>query len=444
MSKQNHIIEPEELMAYLDGELPAKQAASTAAHLEHCHECQVLAAELKEVSEMLAGWEVEASEPELGEEVAAALDERKTSTGIVARRKGQMSFLTSRGLLWSGGLAAVLIAAVSIPNLLRSRDAAIKGFNATRERSQVVAQAPSKSLPPQAGRKMETESGPGGDANSFASYMKIPHPAATPSAGTLGGLQKNQGAEEEQKAENQEDETSNVPGYTGPMIIRTADLAVTTPQFDKARAALDEILKRHHGHIGELNVNTPPGSARSLSATLRVPSNQMDVALADLKGLGRVDKESQGGEEVTQEYIDLQARLANSRHTEQRLTDILRERTGKLSDVLSVEMQISRVRGEIERMEAQRKNMKNQVDFATVNLNVTEEYEAEIKAVPPSTSTRFRNAAIEGYRSLVDGIIAVLLWLLSAGPTLLLWAAILFFPARMVWRRARRYRRDRA
>jgi hypothetical protein len=223
------------------------------------------------------------------------------------------------------------------------------------------------------------------------------------------------------------------------MVIRTADLAVIVKndEFEKARAAIDEILKRHHGHVGGLNVTNPSGSARSLNGTLRIPSNRLDAALADLKGLGRVEKESQGGEEVTQQYVDLQARLANAKHTEQRLTEILRQRTGKLSDVLAVEMQISRVRGEIEQMEAQRKTMKNQVDFATLNLTVTEDYKKELSVAPPSTGTQFSNAAVDGYRGLVDGIIAVLLWLLSVGPTLLLWAAILFFPARKLWRKVK-------
>jgi hypothetical protein len=244
--------------------------------------------------------------------------------------------------------------------------------------------------------------------------------------------------EREEQPDGQEagqQETSNVPAANGPMIIRTAELQVTTKEYDKARSSVEQILKRHHGYVGELNVNTTPGAARSLSGTLRVPAVQLDAMLADLKSLGTTDKESQGGEEVTQQYVDLQARLANAKHTEQRLTDILRQRTGKLSDVLAVETQISRVRGEIEQMEAQRKSMKNQADLATVTLTVTEEYKARLDAVPPSTSTQFRNAAVEGYRSLVDGIIAVLLWLLSSGPTLLVWIAILFFPARMIWRR---------
>ena len=52
--------------------------------------------------------------------------------------------------------------------------------------------------------------------------------------------------------------------------------------------------------------------------------------------------------------------------------------------------------------------------------------------------TRFRNAAVEGYRSTMESIIDVIAFLLSHGPVLLVWAAILFFPARFVWRRVQR------
>jgi hypothetical protein len=135
--------------------------------------------------------------------------------------------------------------------------------------------------------------------------------------------------------------------------------------------------------------------------------------------------------------VDLEARLANSKHTEQRLSDMLLNRTGKLSDVLAVEMQISRVRGEIEQMEAERKQLKNQVDYATLTITVNEDYKAELKVVPPSTNTQIRNAAVEGYRNLVDGLLGVFLWLLSVVPALLVWCGLLFFPARFAWKKLR-------
>ena len=94
---------------------------------------------------------------------------------------------------------------------------------------------------------------------------------------------------------------------------------------------------------------------RRNSSSSRLPSRssaeprlaQLEAALAELKKLGRVEDEAQGGEEVTQQYVDLQARLANGKHTEQRLSEILRTRTGKLQDVLKDELEIDRVRGRL-------------------------------------------------------------------------------------------------
>jgi hypothetical protein len=73
-----------------------------------------------------------------------------------------------------------------------------------------------------------------------------------------------------------------------------------------------------------------------------------------------------------------------------------------------------------------------------VNTTVKEEYRAKLEAAPPSTASRFRNAAVDGYNTVVEGLIDVGLFVLSAGPSLLLWAAILFFPARWAWKKLRR------
>jgi hypothetical protein len=223
-----------------------------------------------------------------------------------------------------------------------------------------------------------------------------------------------------------------------PMIAHTAQVTLTTREFEKARGAVEDILKRHKGYIGHLNVYAPAGAGRSLDATLRVPADQLQPTLAEIKRLGRVETESQSGEEVTSQYIDLDARLTNARNTEQRLTDLLRQRTGKLADVLSVELELGRVRGEIERMQAEKKSLTNRVDFATLNATVREDYQAMVPVGPFSVFARFRSAAVDGYRSTVQSMIAAIAFLLAFGPVLLVWIAILFFPARFVWRRARR------
>jgi hypothetical protein len=82
--------------------------------------------------------------------------------------------------------------------------------------------------------------------------------------------------------------------------------------------------------------------------------------------------------------------------------------------------------------------MSNQVSFATLNATIVEDYKAQLQVVPPSTSTRLSNAAVEGYKSSVDGVVRLALFLLENGPSLLFWAVILFFPGRLAWKRLRR------
>jgi hypothetical protein len=221
------------------------------------------------------------------------------------------------------------------------------------------------------------------------------------------------------------------------MILRTAEITVVVKNLDTARTGVDQIVRRFGGYVGELSTSAPSDGPRKLSATLRVPGAQLDAALAELKTLGRVEAESQSGQDVTAQYVDLEARLSNARNTEQRLLDLLRQRTGKLSDVLEVETELSRVREEIERMEGERRLLSKQVAFATVTANVNEEYKTPAGALPDSIGTRFRNAAVEGYQSVVNFFIGVALFLISDGPMLLLWAAILFFPVLYAWRKLR-------
>ena len=94
-----------------------------------------------------------------------------------------------------------------------------------------------------------------------------------------------------------------------PMIVRTAQLTVIASDFDSARASLDEILKRHQGYVGEMSTAAPEQGERELTARLHIPAPQLDAALAEFKKLGRVEHESQSGEEVTSQFVDLRPGL---------------------------------------------------------------------------------------------------------------------------------------
>jgi hypothetical protein len=224
---------------------------------------------------------------------------------------------------------------------------------------------------------------------------------------------------------------------SGPQIVRTAQLKITSDRFDISRAMIERITIARQGYIAQLELSTSGESGRSLDATVRVPAAQLDAVLHDLKALGRVDEESQTGEDVTQRYVDLNARLANLRTTEQRLLEMLRQRAGSLADVLQVEEAVDRTRGEIEVAEAEQKSLVSQIAFASVHVSVAEDYQIPVGGDRVSVPMRLRNAAVAGYRNLIGGVVAVLTFLLSAGPALLVLLAVTFFPARWLWRKWR-------
>jgi Domain of unknown function (DUF4349)/Putative zinc-finger len=396
MSEIRHAIEPEELMAYLDGELASERAAEAMTHLDRCQECQRVVSDLRRVSQELTAWQVEA--PNL---TAPAIETPKPS----------------RRPLWLGlpAWAFAVAGAVLILGLVMM---------------------PRNTTPPEIRPVMMPRSTFSIDGQLSGDQVRAPAQRAEAPSDSNGILQPQlrRSANEAQPAPPQATDQIETTSR-GPMIERTARLTLTTHDFDQLRARIDAILARHHGYLADLTVNAPEGSGRSLNASLRIPAAQLDSALTEFKQLGRVESESQNGRDVSKEYVDLVARLANARNTAQRLTQLLAQRTGKLSDVLAVETELGRVQGGIEQMEAERKNTESQVAYAALQLNVGENYKAQLQVAPDSTLIRFRNAAIEGYRSMADGLIDFALFVVANAPSVLLWGGLLFFPVRAIWRR---------
>ena len=305
------------------------------------------------------------------------------------------------GWVLAGALVVLIVAAVSAPNLMRLRKA---------------TELASRNL-----------------TYYFDPQLQENNPAAPPPPPPSGRYNKAMAAAD--TGEEQSDQEEPKEDHQGPLIARTASLSIVAKDFGSVEAAVKAITTHYHGYIAELSTSLPQNSARTLTATVRIPSSQLEAALKQLKQLGRVEQESQSGEDVTKQYVDLAARLRNSRATEQRLLHVLRNNAGKVKDILETEKEIERVRGEIEQMEADQRALKTRIDFAGLQLSLTEDFKASLQVTPPSTMTRLHNAVVQGYRDLAEGVISLAVGLLEAVPTLLLWAAILFFPARWVWKR---------
>jgi hypothetical protein len=218
----------------------------------------------------------------------------------------------------------------------------------------------------------------------------------------------------------------------GPRITYSAELSVVTKEFARARSSMEDLLERHRGYTAKLRmVGQPSGSI--LSATLRVPATEYRGALAELKAVGDVERDEESADEIAQQHGDLEARLQNAQNNERRLQQWLKDSSDKGGELASIEQQLSVLRGEIGRLEAERRAYDDRAVFSNIYFSMREE-----KVAPVVTfGAELRSAAISGLSDAFHALSAVLLFCVNYGPSLLLWAAFLYFPARMLWRRFR-------
>jgi hypothetical protein len=221
-----------------------------------------------------------------------------------------------------------------------------------------------------------------------------------------------------------------------PLIASSGEVEVLVKNLNDARLAVEAVISRHHGYLAQLHVDGD-SAGRSLVTTVRVPAQEFAAVLQELKSVGQVERESQTAEEVSQPYMDLSARLHNAQETETRLQDVLQHRAGKMSDILEVEEQISRVRGEIEAMQAELRGLNRRITFSSIALTVREQYAAQFTGAASSLGNQLRNASVNGLREAWLSLLGIVLFLMTYGPGLLLWMGILFFPARFLFRKWR-------
>src|SRR5438034_8501994 len=429
MTTTEHPLAPDEIMAFVDGELSADRTQSVSAHVGQCPECTALVSELRDLSVQMAVWQVETVPERSTARVVLATQKKLTDGWPVLGSVISRPFTSLRFVLGAASslAALVLFLAITTPNLLRSRMAAnessavgsLRVLNtAANIYSGVYGHYPPslKSFgPPSSGAPTENAAG-------------LVDP-------TLAGGRKAQGLGHQVL---EEQEIARQVAETSPMIARTAELRLVVKRLDEAREEMDRILARHKGFVGRLSASAENGSERVLIASLRVAADQLDACLAAVKKLGAVTHESQAGEEVTQQHVDLLARLKNSRDTEARLNDVLRQRGGPIKEILEVEKESARGRGEIEQMEAGHQTREHSVNFATIDLKLAEEYKAELTTPAPSVAIQLRNALVDGFRTALQSLLAIVLFFAESGPALSLWRMILSFPAWLLWRRYQR------
>jgi hypothetical protein len=162
------------------------------------------------------------------------------------------------------------------------------------------------------------------------------------------------------------------PAVASSMVIRTGNASVEVDSLEPAMDALRRLAQRVGGFVGSSTIQSGREQLRQATMEIKVPAARFDELTGGLAPLGRVEFVTVSAEDVGEEFVDLTARVANSRRLEERLIDLLGSRTGRLQDVLAVERELARVREEIERQEGRLRYLKSRVSLSTLSVTVHE------------------------------------------------------------------------
>jgi hypothetical protein len=439
-----HAFEAEEVMAYLDGALEAERAAALAAHLDSCVECQALAKSFRRLTDRMMSFEVEPAPNSVNDAVLTALAKPAATAPMIAKpaiwkrfdiRNWPLVQRVPRNWATIGGLAfAALIASMLVVPRLHRRAMDAESVSPYLPTSSQFAAAPRDEAKPEPPPRPPQ----GASSEITRGYQEAllrKEEAALTENLERSSVDKYVATVSESSDDQSGESTLAAPDVKGPMIEQSVSLHIVPSNYDDASTAIEKMAAAHGGYVGNLTASAQTGSARDISVELRIPAKQADAFIADVRKLGKVVDESRTAEEVTAEYVDLQARLKASKAAEQRLVELLGNRTGKLSDVLEVERELARVRSEIESMQGQSNLILHEVNYATVKVELSEEYHETLHS--DSIPAKIRNAFVGGVKNLEDGIVGAIIFVLEDGLSLAFWAAVILAIALLVRKRIR-------
>lgn len=156
------------------------------------------------------------------------------------------------------------------------------------------------------------------------------------------------------------------------MVIYNAELDIRVKNFEKARNALEQKAQAYNGYIVQSNSNRYDGEQQSGTMTFRIPQEHFHAFLNDAEGLSvQVNNRHVNGQDVTEEYVDLESRLKSKKAVEARLLEFMNQ-AQKTEDLLKISSDLADVQEQIEQIAGRKKFLENQTALSTVTITLQE------------------------------------------------------------------------
>lgn len=366
----------DQLSAYMDKMLPAAQMQAIAEHLSLCPDCRRELEQLEETVALLH----QLGEVEPPSDLTAAIINKIRTNPQSAKRAAPIwqRFQNRKSL---GGLIAVaaclLIAAVIVGRGFPGFKMAADGGGVTEEAAGGMEMNNTPALP--------------GDAPADIA-MEMP-----------ANMQMRMYAEE--KGLDLAPARASVEKSRARKVIKRAHLTLLVEDVDGGFEQILNLVEDAGGFIQNSGV-WENEKQRTSNLTLRVPVDRFSQVLAGLEDLGKVEGRELDGQDVTTEYIDTEARLRNLERQEERFLEILQQ-ADTVEEILNIERELERVRGEIEAFTAHLKNLDDLVGFSTIDI-VLRQLKVSARRIDAPGLPGVLNSAFQASIRTFNGILGLL------------------------------------
>jgi hypothetical protein len=221
-------------------------------------------------------------------------------------------------------------------------------------------------------------------------------------------------------------------------IIRNGELTIETESPTEGLRRITAAAESHGGFVvtSELKQNAvSPGAkpSQSVIVVARVPAAQFAAALEQIRNAGeRVIQEKVSGQDVSEEYLDVEARLRNKKALEGQFLEIMKQ-ARKVEDALDVQTQLADVRTEIERLEGRRRFLENQAALSTITTTLQMP-----QPIIAATTAGFGTTVKQAFGEAIDAAAAIVLFVIQAVIVMVPIAFFFGLPLWLIWRVLRR------
>jgi hypothetical protein len=216
-------------------------------------------------------------------------------------------------------------------------------------------------------------------------------------------------------------------------IIRDGSMEIRVDDLQKGKSAMDTLVKIYKGYYSNETFNNMDYS-RGFNLTIRIPSSRFDEFITAIEtGDGEVVFKNISSRDVTEEFIDLETRLANKKNYLNRYSDLLKQ-ARSVKDILEIQEKTRLIEEEVESVQGRLKYLNNQVDYSTLTLQISKKNDYnQYSQNKGSFFDRLKMSLVKGW----FGLVSFALFLIRIWPFWII-AGSLFYLLRRMWRKRKK------